>query len=333
MGFRCEGPAKRRRRPGPIVLGDRPSAAHRFERLPSTPSWALCGRHGTGIAGWDLDDGQPNGANRVDDRDQRIARAFVAAADTLAEGFDLATFLAGLAHRCVELFETVEAGVLVEAAGGPGHAPPVVASSTHAVQRLGLLELHHDHGPCTDSLRSGEAVGCCDLSAATDRWPTFAPEARAAGFSSVHALPMRVHDEIIGALNLFVRTPGGLRPPDLATAQAVADVASISILRRRATEAARVLADQLQHALDSRVRIEQAKGILSERCGLDADEAFAAMRRFARERRLKLADVVRGVVDRTLATDVIVPTSTAMASASVPHRPPPGLLREGTASP
>jgi GAF domain-containing protein len=245
----------------------------------------------------------------VDDRDERIAQAFVAAADTLAERFDLAMFLAGLAQRCVELFETVEAGVLVEPVASEPHAPPVVASSTHAVQRLGLLELHHDHGPCTDSLRSGEAVGCCDLSAATDRWPTFAPEARAAGFSSVHALPMRVHDEVIGALNLFVRAPARLGPRELATVQAVADVASISILRRRAMEAAVVLADQLQHALHSRVVIEQAKGILSERSGLGADDAFGAMRRFARRRRLRIADVARGVVDRTFAADVIVPVA------------------------
>ena len=241
--------------------------------------------------------------SEVTDRDERLARTFVEAADTLGTPFDLPRFLSGLTRSCVDLFEAVEAAVMVDAGSGS----TVVASSCHEGERLSQLEVEHDHGPAVDSYRTGAPVGCDDLGAAYERWPAFAPEAHAAGFSSAHALPMRMHDEVIGALSLLARPQRVLDRPDLTTAQAVADVATIGILQQRAMVAAQMLAGQLQHALDSRVTIEQAKGVLSERTGLDAEDAFAALRRFARNHNLRLGDVARGVVERTLATDAITP--------------------------
>jgi len=239
------------------------------------------------------------------DRDVLLARTFVEVADTLVDEFDIVDFLSGLATRCVELFDTVEAGLMVAEAAG---AVQVVASSSHQMHLLELFEVQHEQGPCLDCYRTGEAVDCSDLSNAADRWPTFAPEAVAAGFSSAHALPMRLRNEVIGSLNLLRRPSGSLDAADLVAAQALADVATIGILQHRAAEEARMLAEQLQYALNSRVTIEQAKGVLSERAGIDAEDAFAALRRYARNHNLRLVDVAHGVVDRTLDTEAISPT-------------------------
>jgi GAF domain-containing protein len=251
------------------------------------------------------------------DRDVLLARTFVEVADTLVDEFDIVDFLSGLATRCVELFDTVEAGLMV--AEPPG-AVQVVASSSHQMHLLELFEVQYDQGPCLDCYRTGEAIDCADLSGALDRWPTFAPEALAAGFSSVHALPMRLRSEVIGSLNLLRRPAGSLDAADLTAAQALADVATIGILQHRAAEEARMLAEQLQYAVNSRVTIEQAKGVLSERSGLDAETAFAALRRYARNHNQRLVDVAAGVVDRTLAAEAITP----VRKPSRPDSPPPG---------
>jgi GAF domain-containing protein len=253
----------------------------------------------------------------VTDRDELLARTFVEVADTLVRGFDIVDFLSVLALRCVELFETVEAGLMV--AESPGTVQ-VVASSSHQMHLLELFEVQQDQGPCLDCYRTGEAVGSPDLNVDTGRWPTFAPEALAAGFASAHALPMRLRDEVIGSLNLLVRPTGGLPPADLAAAQALADVATISILQHRAAEEARLLAEQLQYALNSRVTIEQAKGVLSERSGLDPDIAFESLRRYARNHNQRLVDVAEGVVRRTLDVEAIAPAKRPPR----PSTPPPG---------
>jgi GAF domain-containing protein len=253
----------------------------------------------------------------VTDRDELLARTFVEVADTLVRGFDIVDFLSSLALRCVELFETVEAGLMV--AESPGSVQ-VVASSSHQMHLLELFEVQQDQGPCLDCYRTGAPVTSADLAVETGRWPTFAPEALAAGFSSVHALPMRLRDDVIGSLNLLVRPAGGLEPADLTAAQALADVATISILQHRAAEEARLLAEQLQYALNSRVTIEQAKGVLSERSGLDPDTAFESLRNYSRNHNLRLVDVAEGVVRRTLDVDTVAPVRTRPK----PSTPPPG---------
>jgi GAF domain-containing protein len=253
------------------------------------------------------------------ERDALLARTFVEVADTLVAEFDGVEFLSGLANRCVELFDTVEAGLMV--AEPPGSVQ-VVASSSHQMHLLELFEVQHDQGPCLDCYRTGTAVECGDLTLAIDRWPTFAPEALAAGFSSVHALPMRLRDEVIGSLNLLRRPSGSLGAAELTAAQALADVATIGILQHRAAEEARLLAEQLQYALNSRVTIEQAKGVLSERSDIDAEAAFAALRRYARNHNQRLVDVARGVVDRTLAAEAISPVRRAPWPDAAPPAPP-----------
>ena len=228
-----------------------------------------------------------------------LIRTLVELAGGLVHDFDVVELLSLLADRCVEVLGVSAAGVMLAAPEGDLR---VVASSSEAMRVLELFELQSDEGPCLDCYRSGKAVLLDeDLAAVEGRWPRFAPVAAQAGFRSAHALPMRLRGSIIGALNLFAPHRGSLSAEDVAAGQALADVATIAILQQRVAAESRVLIDQLNTALNSRVVIEQAKGVLAERSGLSMESAFEAMRHYARDRNLRLADVARGVIDRTLA--------------------------------
>ncbi len=221
-----------------------------------------------------------------------LAQTFVELADTLVADFDVVDFLHTLANRTAELFEAAEAGVML----GDGRGGlRVMASSTERARSLELFELQNEQGPCLDSFKSGKPVNVEDL-LQEDRWPLFTTEAIDAGFRSVHSLPLRFRSEVIGALNLFRTTPGLLAAPELAGAQAMADIATISILQERALREAKVLADQLQRALNSRVIIEQAKGVLAERAQINLDDAFNMLRSYARNNNRRLHDVATAVV-------------------------------------
>src|SRR5271165_6249886 len=172
----------------------------------------------------------------------------------------------------------------------------VVAASSEAARLLELFQLQNHQGPCLDCFRSGRPVQAADLAAAADRWPRFAPAARRAGFAAVQALPMRLREQVIGALNLFRAGPGALAPADIRVGQALADVATISLLHERGMRHSDTLNEQLQAALNSRVIIEQAKGKLAERLGVDMDQAFSMLRDYARNTNQHLTDVARDFV-------------------------------------
>ena len=231
-------------------------------------------------------------------RETLLARTFVELADTLVDDFDVVDLLTRLADRCVEILDVDATGIMLAAPDGQLR---VMASSSEAMRVLELFELQAREGPCLDSHRTGEPVVNQDLATVNGRWPTFAPEALAAGFRSVHALPMRLRGTVIGALNLFRAEPGEMSPVDLETAQAFADVATIAILQHRAALEAQVINDQLTHALNSRIVIEQAKGMVAERLNLDMERSFAVLRGHARNHNLRLADVAAAVIEGTLA--------------------------------
>lgn len=230
-------------------------------------------------------------------REKLLTETFVTLADTMVKDFDVVDFLSLLSQRCVDLFDAGEAGLML--ADADGHMQ-LAASSSHEMRVLELLEIQHDQGPCPDAYRTGAAVQCPDLREATERWPQFAPDALAAGYRSALALPMRLRDDTIGALNLLRVEAGALPDDDIATAQALADVATIGILHHRAAAESSLLSEQLQYALNSRVVIEQAKGALAHTLDLTTDEAFSALRRYSRDRNARLVDVAASIVDRTL---------------------------------
>ncbi len=243
-------------------------------------------------------------------RETLLVQTLVELADSLVDDFDVVELLSRLTYRCVEVLGVSAAGVLLVAAEGDFR---VVASSSEALRVVELFEVQSDEGPCLDCYRSGEAVINEDLESANGRWPRLAPVALAEGFRSVHALPMRLRRSIIGALNLFGTEAGAMADDDVMAGQALADVATIAILQQRAFVESRVLNEQLDHALTSRVFIEQAKGVVAERSGLSMESAFDGMRRYARSHNLRLVDVARSVVDKTLAPDAL-PATAAPAS-------------------
>ena len=232
-------------------------------------------------------------------REALLARTLVELADTLVDDFDVVELLTLLADRCVEVLDVSAAGLMLVAPEGDLR---VVASSSEEMRLVELFELQAEEGPCPDCYRTGQPTLNRDLEGET-RWPQFGPVALKAGFRSVHALPMRLRGVTIGALNLFRADEGVLDDADVVAGQALADVATIAILQHRATRQAHILIDQLNYALNSRIVIEQAKGVIAERSGLDMDEAFAWLRHHARSNNLLLADVAQAVVDGTLTPD------------------------------
>ncbi len=234
-------------------------------------------------------------------REQRLARAFVEFSDTLVGDYDVLDFLVRLCERCAEVLEVAAAGALLT--DGRGRLG-LVAASTEAVKVLETLQVQRREGPCVDAWRQGERVVVADLRrGASRRWPVFTPRALASGVVAVCAFPMRLRGDRIGALNVFQVAPGAFDEAALEAGQALADVATIAILQARAVEDAARLADQLEHALRSRVVIEQAKGVLAERLGIDPDAAFMRLRRYARVHGLRLTGVASRVVDGSLTLE------------------------------
>ncbi len=247
-------------------------------------------------------------------REARLARTLVELADTLVDDFDVVELLTLLADRCVEVLDVAAAGLMVVAAEGDLR---VMASSSEAMRVLELFELQASEGPCLDCYRTGEQVMNNTLVTAGVRWPRFAAEAHAAGFRSVHAVPMRLRRTTIGALNLFHTEPGEMRQADIDAAQALADIATIAILHHRAAREAQILNDQLQNALNSRIIIEQAKGMIAQRTGLEMELAFALFRDYSRRRNQRLVEVAEKVIGGALdASDLAAPGAARPATGS-----------------
>ena len=201
-----------------------------------------------------------------------------------------------LSDRCVEVLDVAAAGIMLVAPNGELR---VMTSSSEAMRVVELFELQAQEGPCLDCYRSGQAVVNHDL-AAGGRWPGFATVALEAGFRSADAVPMRLRSQIVGALNLFRSEPGALSDSDVIIAQALADVATIALLQHRTALAAEVVNEQLTGALNSRILIEQAKGILTERHHLDMEQAFTRLRSHARSNNQRLSDLAHEIVHGTL---------------------------------
>jgi GAF domain-containing protein len=237
-------------------------------------------------------------------REGLLTRTFVELADTLVDDFDVVELLTLLAHRCVEMLDVAAAGLMLVSPEGDLR---VIASSSEEMRLVELFEIQAQEGPCPDCYRTGEPTVHENLAGDDEHWPRFGPVAVDAGFLSVQALPMRLRGVTIGALNLFRTETGTLGPSDIVAAQALADVATIAILQHRAAIQAHLLVDQLNHALNSRVMIEQAKGILAERAGLDMEGAFAWLRKHARDHNQLLVDVAESIIEGNLTPKAPVP--------------------------
>ena len=222
-----------------------------------------------------------------------IADTFVELADTLVAEFDKIDFLHTVIERVVALLDADAGGIMLANQRG---GLEVLAASSHEVRLVELFEVQHLEGPCLEAFRSGQEVTKVDVADMLAAWPTFSPRLAEAGYSSAQAVPMRLRQEVIGALNVFRVAPGALSAADMKLARALADVATVGLLQERTIRSRDLLAEQLQGALNSRVLIEQAKGVLAERTGLEVDQAFTVMRTHARRSGRPLHTVAAEVV-------------------------------------
>jgi len=234
-------------------------------------------------------------------RDRDAWQIFVRLADTLVADFDVIEFLETLAQASVDLLGVTATGILLADHTGTLN---LVAASTQQARVVELSQLQDAEGPCLDAYRNRAPVQCPDLATARDRWPVFAPALAAAEFGAVHALPMRLREQAIGAMNLFSIEPSTLDAQTAELGQALADVATIGILHERAFRHHEVVTQQPQSALNSRIVIEQAKGVLAERLQLSIEDAFTELRAYARDHNLKLADVAGAITRGELHHDL-----------------------------
>jgi GAF domain-containing protein len=239
------------------------------------------------------------------------ATTFVEIVDTLVGDFDVIEVLTLLTSRCVELLAAGAAGILL--ADNDGHLL-VVGASTEQIKTLELFQVQNDEGPCLDCFRTGQVVLHSNLDTESP-WPLFAAECTTAGFASVCAVPLRLKADVLGCLNMFMSGSGGLTDSDVAVAQALADFASIAIIQEQATREAAIREGHLQRALNSRIVIEQAKGMIAERRNVDMDEAFSSLRSFARNNNRGLTEVSKALVHGDLTVDAI--------RRGLPPPPPP----------
>jgi GAF domain-containing protein len=233
----------------------------------------------------------------ADSRESRIIRSFVTLADTLTDDYDVVDLLHGLVLDCVDIADVAAGGMMLD---GSGAGLQLVASTSEQADFVEVMQLNAGIGPCLDTFATGRAISVVDLERDAGSWPEFRDAALGQGFRAVHCIPLHLRGTVIGSMNLFGTSTGALRDADLAVVQGLADVATIGILQERLIHESTVVTEQLQRALESRVVIEQAKGVLSVTARISTDDAFDVLRRHARGNRSSLRSTAEQVVARTL---------------------------------
>lgn len=247
---------------------------------------------------------------RAEKREHDIVRAFVDLSTELVNDYDVLEMLSQLTTSCADLLDVSSAGLLLADNRGVLH---VAAASSERTQQLELFQLQRDEGPCLDCYSSGTAVIVPDMAAEQERWPQFSRAALDAGFKSVHAVPMKLRGNILGALNLFGESVGCLEDSDLDLAQALAHVACVAIVNEKSASDHVTVNSQLQHALTSRIVLEQAKGVIAHAGGLEIDDAFIVLRGYARHHGRKIGEVAREVVNREIRGETLLQHSQSAA--------------------
>lgn len=233
-------------------------------------------------------------------RERMVQDTFVLLADTLATDYDIGEFLYLLVERCREVLDISTAGVMLES---PSGTLELAAATSHEMKVLEQLEVEHRQGPCLEAYLEGKQVTAEDLNEHVDRWPTITPHAIGMGLVAVFAFPMQLRGDSIGALNLYRDQAGAFDQADIDLAQAFANVAAIGIMQQRKVAHAELRSRQLQYALNSRVIVEQAKGVLAERFDISPHSAFERLRSYARSHNATIRSVCQDVLDNKIAID------------------------------
>jgi transcriptional regulator with GAF, ATPase, and Fis domain len=251
----------------------------------------------------------------------RVAKIFVEVADTLVDGFDVVDFLYRLTERATELSSVTATGLLLADLSGRLH---FMAASDERMELLELFQLQSDEGPCRDCFTTGQPVIENDLTSATSRWPSFVPRATGAGFTSVHAFPLRLRRDVIGSMGLFSESTDPFHPALAPILQALADVATIALLQERSIRRSEIVTGQLQGTLNQRIIIEQAKGAIASRYDITVDQALTLLRTYVRTNDLQLTETARTIViDPANAPDLTASThpNQPVPPNSAPSRP------------
>ena len=246
------------------------------------------------------------GSNEMDlgqQRERKVINAFVHLSNELVDDYDIIDTLTTLTTSCADLLDVASAGLLLADENGVLH---LVASSSERTRELELFQLQREEGPCLDCYHGGKIVVSVGLPDMKQRWPVFSQAAEVRGFGSVHALPLRLREHALGAIGLFGEGTGHLGDADLALAQALVHVACVAVVNDKNASDRATINTQLQLALNSRVVLEQAKGVLAASAELEMDVAFAVLRRYARDHGRRLSDVAAEVVGRRLRGDVLL---------------------------
>ncbi|KQO81572.1 transcriptional regulator [Frigoribacterium sp. Leaf263] len=230
-------------------------------------------------------------------REAQLVHSFVSLADSLVNEYDVIDTLQTLVDQCATLFDATDCNIVL---GADDAHLEVAAATSEECRGIGRLQLEAEQGPCIEAVTRRVVVSVVDPAEMVDRWPVFAEASVDAGYRSAHAIPMRLREQTIGSLNLFRDHDGALNDADATAAQALADVATISIIRERVIRDGDEVREQLQRALDSRVVIEQAKGFLAHRHELDTDSAYRLLRAHARSAQAPLSSIAEGVVQGTV---------------------------------
>ena len=249
------------------------------------------------------------------DREARVLDAVVTLVDSLLHDFDVVELLTELTERCASLLDVTSVGLLLSDPLGQLH---LMAATSDRTEELEVFQLQSDEGPCLDCFATGEAVAIGELDTETSRWPHFVPAARAAGFASVHALPMRAAGTTLGALGLFGAQVGTLNDADLLVGRSLAHVASVAIVQEH-SPTAEVVLPHLRSALASRVVVEQAQGFLHERLGVSIADAFALLRRHAHSSGMHLTEIARNLISHSETRPGIISQLTALRDSERPQ--------------
>ncbi len=231
-------------------------------------------------------------------REALLVHTFVTLADSLVADYDVIDLLQSLVDRSTELFDASASGIIL---GPDDEHLEVIVSTSEESRLVGLMQIHAGEGPCVEAVTTGAVVSVVNVAEMGKRWPAFAAEAEGLDYRSVHAIPMRLRGQTIGSLNLFRNQEGALNAEDAIAVQGLADVATISVLQERNIHDSTVVKEQLQKALDSRVLIEQAKGVLAHTHQLDMDAAYRLLRFHSRSTQAPMSAVARGVIDGSIA--------------------------------
>lgn len=222
----------------------------------------------------------------------------------LVDTYDVVSALTALARSCVDVFGAGASGILLVGSVDPRHtsadspAPlELLAASSHEAGELEMFQAQVHEGPCLDAVGQNAIVSVTTAVEMVRRWPRMGVAIEAGGYHSAHAFPMLWRGLPLGAVNIFLVDERELAPEDVAAGRAFADVATIAIVHARSmTDPTRLMRD-IQQALDGRIVVEQAKGVLAVQEGVDPGTAFGLLAERSRDEGVALAELAAQVME------------------------------------